>query len=32
MSYPGFIELFNFRDDTRWCQFGSRDGNVAKSR
>src|SRR6266478_5433791 len=22
MSYPGFIELFNFRDDTRWCQFG----------
>ncbi len=22
MSYPGFIELFNFRDDSQHCQFG----------
>jgi len=22
MSYPGFIELFNSRDDSQHCQFG----------
>src|SRR6266480_5494497 len=26
MSYPGFTELFNFRDDSQHCQFGLWDG------
>src|SRR5947209_1290236 len=29
MSYPGFIELFNFRVDSEWCQFGL-DPRLAK--
>jgi hypothetical protein len=24
MSYPGILELFNFRDDSQRCQFGFR--------
>src|SRR5712691_5109223 len=24
MSYPGIVELFNFRDDSQRCQFGFR--------
>ena len=23
MSYPGIFELFNFRDDSEYCQFGA---------